>query len=140
MDVSNIDIKYIENQSRDNQVHQYFDNVVPYNFKVGDYLIREIRDYDVNGKPKGDWRIVKVSPKSKANKKFKVVYIDNYGVPYVKHIKVDGTLGGIICMASMNFQLSRFEPDHDHMEHIILDQPGDYEPLAIYKEGKDETK
>lgn len=137
MDVSDNDKQYIENQSRDNQVHQYFDNVIPYDFKVGDYLIRLIRDFYPNGQPKGDWRVVKISPKSPINKKFKVVYVDKYGVPYVKHIKVNGELGGIICMASMNFQQSKFEPDPEHMDHIILDGGDNFEPLATYKESKE---
>lgn len=137
MELSGADKKFISKQSRDNQVHQYFDNVIPFNFKVGDYLIRKIRDWDINyNKPKGDWRNVKIHPKSKMNKKFRVVHIDNHGVPYVKHIKVNGSLGGIVCMASMNFQVSRFEPDPEHMEHIILDMQSEFDPLQTHKEGK----
>lgn len=136
MELSNSDKEYINKQSRDNPVHTYFDHVKPYDFKVGDYLIRKIRDMDMQGKLSSDWRTVKVHPRSPINKKFVVVHVDEYGVPYVKHVKVDGKLGGILCLASNNFQMSRFEPDPEQMEHIILDNQDEFDPLASHKERK----
>ena len=98
MDLSDTDKNYISTQSRENPVHQYFDNVIPYDFKVGDFLIRKIRGMDVHGNILSPWRNVKIHPKSQVNKKFKIVHIDEYGVPYVKHIMVSGKLGGILCL------------------------------------------
>ena len=132
------DLDFINNQSRENQVHQYFDNIIPYDFKVGDYLIRKIMITDRYLVPTGKWRVVKISPYSKANKKFQVVHVDKYGVPYCKHIKISGELGGIICMASMNFAESRFEPDPEHMDHIILDSNEEFDPLILHKTGKED--
>ncbi len=141
MNLSKDDVEFINHQSRENQVHQYFDNIVPNDYKVGDYLIRKIMDTDDwSYHTKGKWRTVKVSPDSKANKKFKVVHIDQYGVPYCKHIKINGKLGGIICMASMNFAESRFEPDPEHMDHIILDSDEEFDPLILHKASKEDKK
>ena len=139
MELSEDDKKYILDQHKNNSVHQYLQNVVPHNFKVGDFLIRRIREVDMNGSPKSDWRTVKIHPRSNINKKYMVVHVDECNVPYIKHIRVNGDLAGIICMASVDYRMSRFELDPEHMEHIILDKSGDFDPHERHKEQKNET-
>lgn len=139
MELSTADMNYINQQEDDNPVHRYLINIIPHNFKVGDYLIKEIRDLDMAGKPTSPWRVVKISPQSNLNKKYIVVHVDKHGVPYIKHMKVNGKLGGIICMAAIDFRSSKFQLDPDHMEHIMMGEQREFDPLERYKEKKNET-
>ena len=142
MELSQEDLKYIKEESRNNNVHKYFEHVASKKFKVGDVVIKKVRDGDLmsgNYKEWTDvpWKILKVSPMSPTNKKFLVVHVDECGVPYVKHIRVDGSLGGIACLGNMNTDCSVFEHDPEYVDHILLngeDRP--FDPLGSYKEGK----
>ena len=109
--------------------------------RIEDILIRKVRDGDlVSGQyhkwSDVPWKILKISPISRTNKKFIVVYVDEFGVPYVKHIRVDGTFGSPTCLGYVN-DCAMFEHDPDYADHILLhgeDTP--YDPLGSYKESK----
>lgn len=99
-------------------------------FKVGDVLIRTRA---VLGD--SDWRVDVVSITCPVPKKFKIVHIDELGVPWIKQMSVRGGLGSKLYCLAESSQTLMYEMDPEIITATIL---GDkYDPRAQYKSWRD---
>ena len=97
-------------------------------FSVGDVLIQIDRDHDN--------RVTQVSEVCKVPRKFKVLYIDELGVPWVKHVSVRGGLGRKIRpLTDMMPTRYTFEIDPEKFEAEMFGYR--YDPRIEYKRMRD---
>lgn len=84
-------------------------------FQVGDTLVRHIK---MTG---GSTKVDIISDTCPVPKKFRVVHIDELGIPWIKQLSVRGGLGKILyCMAQHNCRRYRYKVDPDQIEAVIL--------------------
>jgi len=100
-------------------------------FSVGDILIRSSRDYD------GEVTIDSVSGSCPVPKKFRVLHIDDLGIPWVKQLSVRGGLGNkMYCL--MNYVNNyNWVVDPEQIDAIILGHK--YDPRAEYRRMRDDN-
>lgn len=104
------------------------------NFEEGDILIREER------KTGDTWVTEKFSKVNSAPRKYKVLYVDEVGAPYVSKISMKGDLcGDIKCVYGYDMYWYRFRHDPDFLDHQILAEEDDkFDPQEVYKEKRSE--
>jgi len=95
------------------------------NFNINDILVKMTIRLWSDDIDKRQYEPEVVSEKSKTPRKYKVVHIDEYGVPFLKCIKTNGKLGNeLICVAELDPSYSFFKVDPDFVEHTILAEEG----------------
>jgi hypothetical protein len=116
------DIKKFLTQSPQAKVVREF---LSWKFNVDDVLIRYSVDYE------GNKTIDKVSEACPVSKKFRVLYIDELGIPWVKQLSVRGGLGNkLYCL--MNYANNyTWEIDPEQIDAVLLGYK--YDPRAEYK-------
>jgi hypothetical protein len=97
-------------------------------FNEGDVIIRQKR-FGYGSMVK--WDIDKVSNKCPVPKKFKIVKIDDYGIPWTKQISVRGGLGSNLASLAGTTNGYRYELDPEKELAVILGV--DYEPRSQYR-------
>ncbi len=99
-------------------------------FNVGDVVVRYHKTKDGKRGP-----ICTVSDTNKAPKKFKVVHIDELGIPHLKIITKDGNKLSqtIMCLANQDHASFTFELDPELAECILMDNVDGYDPMAAAK-------
>ena len=100
-------------------------------FNVDDVLIRTSHDFN------NDSVIDKVSESCPVPKKFRVLFIDELGIPWVKQLSVRGGLGNkMYCL--MNYVSNyHWEVDPEQVEAVILGYK--YDPRAEYRRMRDDN-
>lgn len=99
-------------------------------FQVGDTLVRYIKQAD------GSLKIENVSDVCPVPRKFRVVFVDELGVPWIKQLSVRGGLGQTLyCMAQHNARLYRYKVDPEQVEASILGVQ--YNPRREYRMMRD---
>lgn len=100
-------------------------------FGLNDVLIRYRITADFHtGKIQRD--IDNVSNTCEVPKKFRIVYIDDIGVPWVKQLSVRGGLGNkLYCLADYSPGCYEFEVDPAYVDSILLGTS--YDPRAEYR-------
>lgn len=111
-------------------------------FEEGDFLLRYDASWDWD-MPEGEervWKVEQFSDINKSPRKYKVVYIDEAGLPYVQKVLFNGEMSGsATCLAGFDLDHVKFVPDPDFMDHHLLAEEEDvFDPLTIYKEKKRE--
>jgi len=98
-------------------------------FETGDILIRlRYNQFE-------EWRNDVVSATCPIPKKFKIVHIDDLGIPWVKQMSVRGGLGSKLYCLAESSSIHRYEIDPEVITATIL---GDkYDPRAQYKSWRD---
>lgn len=101
-------------------------------FSVGDILVR----YLIDSKDKSLDLISEVCP---VPKKFRVMYIDDLGIPWVKQLSVRGGLGTRLAslVDSWSFGKYRYIVDPEQTDSILLGYK--YDPRIEYKRLRDEN-
>jgi hypothetical protein len=85
-------------------------------FNVGDVLIRTIKDMHANTSA-----IDMVSDTCQVPKKYKVVYLDALGVPWLKQLSVRGGLGmRMYCLATVDPGRYHYMVDPEQLEASLL--------------------
>jgi hypothetical protein len=100
-------------------------------FNVDDVLIRHSTDHDGN-------KVVDiVSESCRVPKKFRVVKVDELGIPWVKQLSVRGGLGNkLYCL--MNYVNNyTWEVDPEQIDAVLLGYK--YDPRAEYRRMRDEN-
>lgn len=94
---------------------------------VGDIFVK--RDLSNN-------EIVKISGMCKVPRKYKVVYVDEYGIPWFKQVSVRGGLGDkIYPLTHFNPTRFQFELDPEKLDADLLGTK--YDPRIEYKRMRD---
>lgn len=111
-------------------------------FEEGDYLLRYDAEWDWD-LPDGEekvWKIELFSETNKSPRKYKVVYVDEAGLPYVQKVLFNGEMSGsATCLAGFDLDWTTFKPDPDFMDHHLLMEEEDiFDPLQVYKEKRNE--
>jgi len=133
--LSKRDKSAIERMQQNSAVHTYLRNKQKTIFNIGDVLIKKFIPWNDGSKVE----VERVSKSSNAPKKYMCIHIDNYGVPYVKHLKVDGTLAeGIHSVCDMGLDSSWYEADPEFAEHILLGEDEKYDPLEKFRLDKEQ--
>lgn len=133
--LSKTDAERIKRQQERNSVHVFLRNKTKINFNVGDVLIRKTKEYY----PSEKIRVETVSPSSNAPKKFVCIHVDQFGVPFVKHMKVNGDLvDDIINVATMDLDRCWFEVDPEYVDGILLGNSVD--PLQKFNDDRERRK
>lgn len=113
-------------------------------YNVGDFLIRKncVWDSDRHDKDSsygGHWETEAFSETNPAPRKYKVVAIDDVGMPYIQKVLFNGKLQGeIICALNSEPSYIRYELDPDFADHFILSDDENFDPLDSYKVNKNE--
>lgn len=95
---------------------------------IDDVLIMEVKDRET-----GEWTANLVSKSMPLPKKYKVVHIDEYGVAWVKLIKVAGGLGkSLKCVLNIDLYSERWKQDKRQLESILIGH--EYDPREEYKD------
>ena len=109
-------------------------------FEEGDYLLRYdvIIDYGSDLEDKKIWKIERFSEANDSYRKYKVVYVDEVGLPYVQKILFNGNVSGEAkCLAGYDLDWTIFKMDPDFLDHHLLMEEEDvFDPLNTYKECK----
>ena len=99
-------------------------------FKAGDVLIRYRFENNMVGK------IDFVSERCRVPKKFKVIYIDEIGCPWVKNVNVRGGLGNKLYNL-IESPAYVYKTDPELMDCLIMDAK--YDPRAQYRDWRREN-
>lgn len=124
--ISHKDMVEIEGFQKWHPYAELIRSIKSWNFEVGEVLVKEIKDHS------GNAYIEDVSSMCKVPKKYKVVHIDELGIPWVKQISVRGGLGNkIFCLATAVSKNISFKVDPEKLNSILLGY--EYDPRIEYK-------
>lgn len=116
------------NLQEDTQVHWYLREVASKNFKVGDYLIKYIFRHNT-------WAPCAIHEDTKQLRKYRVVHVDELGVPFLRGIKVSGGYySAAVNLATITPNYERYELDPEYVDSMILET--DYDPMRVIKDEK----
>lgn len=128
--LSAADQKAIEAATKKSVVYKWLNIKDSINFNVGDYVVKYTPHWD-NWDDEGDYTKVKWKPEvisylCPVPKKYMVVHVDEYQVPFVKLVGKNGKpTGRLICLASQTFISGKsfFKIDQDYADHCLLADP-----------------
>lgn len=115
-----------------NQVAKYLRRVKNTKFSVGDILVKYRRSWSGE---KTIYEPEHLSNKLQIPKKFKVIYIDDLDIVYVRQIKKNGKLGvALIPTITNDMDYEFFDADPDYAEHILFNGSDEgYNPYGDFK-------
>lgn len=133
------ELKKIQRIVEHSSAHRWLKMREAYSFSVGDVLVREIKDWrKTTDHANPVYKVQNISSKSNVPRRYKVIHIDEYGVPYAKPIMARGQLGtDIVCMATVDLGYTRYRVDPSYVEHAILaEEDHQFDPTEAYKNKK----
>lgn len=122
--------KELNNIMERNTVRQWYAQKENLKFEVGDILVKYIARYNYD--TKGNlWELENITSGHKMPQRYVYIHEDEYGIGYLKHLKVsDGALGKeIFCLTDFNYKTTRFEVDPEYAERVLLDAKFDIKEL-----------
>jgi len=120
------EMKEVEQFAREHPVGKILSEMKHWKFAVGDVLVRFIRE------PEGGTSIDVVSETCPVPKKYRVMLVDELGIPWVKQLSVRGGLGNkLYCIANADASKYHYQVDPEQLEAIILGYK--YDPRVEYK-------
>ena len=129
MDLSDKELKIIDLRRHNSNIHGLIRYLKEFKFKPGDWVIKTWKEYDTQR-----WIPTKISMTNPAPKKFKIVHVDEEGVPWFKSLKVNGELADDLhWIEGWSCDVERLEPDPDYIDYVLLECEEEYDPLATYK-------
>lgn len=124
------ELKDVERFAKDHPTGRLLSQMKSWGFSIGDVLVRTKVNHD--GVPEVDT----VNGIDDVPKKYKVVYIDDIGVPWIKQISVRGGLGSkMYCLALMDINVYSYKIDPEQLEAMLLNYR--YDPRIEYKKMRD---
>lgn len=122
------------------EVYETLKRFLEIQFEEGDFLLRYDAEYDWE-KDDGEektWVVEKFSEVNPVPRKYKVVYVDDVGLPYIQKVLFNGNLcGEAKCLAGYDLDHTKFLPDPDFLDHHLLKEEEDaFDPLEVYKEAR----
>lgn len=126
------DLKAIEQFAKGHPSGRLLSEMKNWAFSAGDVLIRTVKDYE------GTVSTDMVSDTCKVPKKYRVVFIDDLSVPWVKQLSVRGGLGDkIYCLAVVDHNRYSYQVDPEMLEASLLGYK--YDPRIEYKRMRTEN-
>jgi hypothetical protein len=116
----------VEKLQNESVVYRFLLKRKSHAFAVGDYVVRQYLRNDkwYTSRVGGDYD-------AKPNAlplKFKVVLLDMFGVPFLKRVKLDNTLGEeVIYLDDVSYDVV-FRADPDYLDHLLLTPNNEFEP------------
>jgi hypothetical protein len=120
------ELKCVENFAKEHPMGRLLSEMKTWGFQVGDVLIRQIKEAD------GSVSVDVLAGTDSVPKKYKVVFIDGLGVPWIKQLSVRGGLGNkLYCLADMVNTKYSYKVDPEQLEAMLLGYK--YDPRIEYK-------
>lgn len=140
--MSSKEIKDTASNARNHKAEEVYDVLKRFkeiSFEEGDFLLRYDHTWDDNVN-EYKWRIERFSEKNDSPRKYKVVYVDEVGIPYIQKVLFNGDMSGDArCLAGYDLDNTVFKLDPDFADHNILMEEEDiFDPLEVYKEKRSE--
>ncbi len=117
----------LDHAVQENIVHKWLANKDAMKFEVGDILLKYHRDYQADLNGNYTWTPENIMSNLKMPQRYVYIYEDEFGIGYVKPLKVsDGLLGKeLLCMTEFDWTRVRFQVDPEYAEHVLLDSEFD---------------
>lgn len=112
-------------------------------FEEGDYLLRYNAEWDFDSDTDDKkWKLELFSDTNTSPRKYKVVYVDEVGLPYIQKVLFNGGMSGsAVCLAGFDLDWVKFVHDPDFVDHHLLaDESDQFDPLDVYREKRRERK
>ncbi len=124
--------KQLQNALDSNKVRRWLQQKEQMSFEIGDVLIKKLKHTDYSTK-NTTWKVENINSDNKMAQRYVYVYEDEYGIGYLKQLRVaNGTLGKeLFCLTDFDFTCTRFEIDPEYAEHVLLD--ADFDIKQIHK-------
>lgn len=120
------ELKDVEKFAKEHQIGKLLSEIKTWGFQVGDVLIRTTKTSD------GKSEVDTMNDASGVPKKFKVVFIDDLGIPWIKQLSVRGGLGNKMhCLATMDVHRHSYKIDPEQLDAFLLGYK--YDPRIEYK-------
>lgn len=120
------ELKEVENFAKETQLGKLLTEMKTWGFQVGDVLVRTTRTHE------NKHEIDMMNDASGVPKKFKVVFIDDLGIPWIKQLSVRGGLGNkMYCLANMDAHRHNYKIDPEQLDAFLLGYK--YDPRIEYK-------
>lgn len=131
VDLSDREKKRLEQAVKTNPFHQYLKNLPNMSFEVGDVLIKKVSRYNHKDPANPLWTAEPISSSNNMPQRYVFIFKDEFGIGYVKQLKVStGELGkDLYCLTSFDYSGTRFEVDPEYAETTLLDSSFDIKHL-----------
>lgn len=115
--------KQIKQAVEKNPVHQWLKIKDDFKFEVGDVLLKYHKQYKKDPDEKDVWIPENIKSDRKMPQRYVYVYEDEFGIGYVKQLRIsNGTLGKELnCLSDFDLVNTRFGVDPEYAEHVLLD-------------------
>jgi hypothetical protein len=120
------EMKDVERFAKEHPFGRLLAEMKNWQFQVDDILIRTFKDLD------GNSSVEMVSAECQVPKKYRVMLIDDVGIPWVKQLSVRGGLGvKLYCLANVDIERYKYKVDPEQLEATLLGVK--YDPRIEYK-------
>jgi hypothetical protein len=119
------EMKEVEHFAREHPLGKVLTEMKHWKFAVGDVLVRFVKE-------EGGTSVDLVSEVCQVPKKYRVVLVDELGIPWVKQLSVRGGMGNkLYCLASVDAGRYHYQVDPEQLEAILLGYR--YDPRCEYR-------
>ena len=126
------DTQEVEQFAKEHPTGKMLSEMKNWKFAVGDVLIRFIKE------PEGGTSIDTVADTCLVPKKYRVMIIDDLGIPWVKQLSVRGGLGNkLYCLAQIDAGKYHYQVDPEQLEAILLGYK--YDPRVEYRRMREQN-
>lgn len=116
----------VERFAKEHPLGRILTEMKNWKFQEGDILIRSVKDME------GHSSIDMVSTECQVPKKYRVMLIDDIGIPWVKQLSVRGGLGSkLYCLANIDANRYKYKVDPEQLDALLLGVK--YDPRIEYK-------
>lgn len=106
-----------------------------FKFMIGVFLIKRTKDYN-SDTGKYSWVMEKFSKTRDVPRKYKVVAVDEYGIPFLKKVLYNGKLHkDMVYLGNQDCTYVHYEVDPDMQFHVILgEDEKTFDPQTTYNQ------
>lgn len=126
------ELKNIEHFANNHPTGKLLTQFKSWGFQIGDVLVRYVIS------PDGSQSVDMLGDNTAVPKKYKVVFIDDIGVPWIKQLSVRGGLGSkLYCLATIDVHRFTYKVDPEQLDAALLGYK--YDARVEYKKMRDEN-
>jgi hypothetical protein len=125
------ELKDVERFAKEHPTGRLLTQMKSWGFSLGDVLVRYRKNIE-----DGSIELDTVNGIDNVPKKYKVVFIDDLDVPWIKQLSVRGGLGNkLYCLATLDTDTYQYKVDPEQLEAALLNYK--YDPRIEYKRMRD---